>query len=857
MIKRLTILYVFAVFVNSACYAQVKILFDATKAESAANADWVIDADAHDLGFSGGTAHVGGGNESDPQQFPTPLQSTVTSSTVETYWEGSLSSWGIDLVKLGYEVETLPYNGKITYGDNTNAQDLSHYKVFIVDEPNILFTTAEKTAMLNFVQNGGGLFMISDHVGSDRNNDGHDSPSIWNDFMTSSNNVFGITWAMNDFSQTSTNFANLPNDSLIHGPYGHPTKLDYSDGSSLKINPALNPSVVGVVYVNGCSTVGDTGVMMCHARYGSGKVVATGDSSPMDDGTGDPNDVLYNGWTGDANGNHELLMMNATIWLADTTATSATNSLHLITAADTAICTGSTLTISATGATTYSWQPGGATAASITVSPTTNTTYIVTGTTGSVVKKDTVYVTVDAFANSSPQITANGPLTFCGGSSVTLSAPSQSGYQWSNGSTTQNISATQAGTYNATLTDATGCKATTNSLIVVVDAFSTTRPQISANGPLAFCTGSSVTLSQPAGYTYQWNNAATQQTISVTQSGSFYATVTDANNCHAQSDTALVSVNSAISGVQITPAGPVAVCTGNSVGLSAPSGYVSYSWSNGSTQQSIMVSQQGAYSVTVSTGNNCSGTSNSVSVSIDNFSSTTPQITASGPLTFCQGDSVMLTATGGSTYLWSNSAQQASVTINQNGNYNATVTDANQCSAVSQSLTVTVNALPQITFMVSPDSICSNATALSLTASPSGGTFSGLGVSGSQFNPAVSGTGIFPITYTYTDTNSCTNTGLSSVTVNVCTSVEDIIAEEIGIYPNPSSGPFVIRTTSDFTPDAIRIFDAMGRVVLQITNPNWVAGLLKLNLKGLANGIYIAELSQNNTVIRKKLLKAE
>ncbi len=857
MIKRLTILYVFVLFINAGCFALVKILFDDTKAESAANADWVIDADAHDLGFSGGTAHVGGGNESDPQQFPTPLQSTVTSATAETYWEGSLSSWGIDLVKLGYEVEELPYNGKITYGDNTNAQDLSHYKVFIVDEPNILFTTAEKTALLSFVQNGGGLFMISDHVGSDRNNDGHDSPSIWNDFMTSSNNVFGITWALNDFSQTSTNFATLPNDSLIHGPYGHPTKLQYSDGSSLKINPALNSSVVGVVYVNGCSTVGDTGVMMCHARYGSGKVVATGDSSPMDDGTGDPNDNLYNGWTGDANGNHELLIMNATIWLADTTATSVTNSLHLITAADTTICTGSTITISATGATTYSWQPGGATTASITVSPAANTMYIVTGTTGSVVKKDTVHVTVDVFANSSPQITANGPLTFCGGSSVTLSAPSESGYHWSNGSTSQNISATQAGTYNTTLTDATGCKVTTNSLTVTVDAFSTTRPQISASGPLAFCTGSSVNLSQPAGYTYQWNNAATQQTISVNQSGSFYATVTDGNNCHAQSDTATVNVNSAISGVQVTPAGPVAICTGNSVGLSAPSGYTSYAWSNGSTQQGITVSQQGSYSVIVSTGNNCSGTSNSVSVSIDNFSTTTPQITANGSLTFCQGGSVTLTASGGSAYIWSNNVQQASTMVSQAGNYNATITDANQCSAVSQALTVTVNPLPQIIFQLSQDSICSNAAPLALTASPTGGTFSGSGASGSQFNPGTAGAGSHQIIYSYTDANTCSNTASNNITVYVCTSIEEVIAAEIGVYPNPSSGAFTIRTAPNFAPEAIRVFDAMGRVVLQIINPNWGSSLLKIDMKGFTSGVYIAELVQNELVIRKRLVKAE
>ncbi|MFY0108250.1 hypothetical protein ABTP98_19440, partial [Acinetobacter baumannii] len=84
----------------------------------------------------------------------------------------------------------------ISYGNTANPQDLSYYSVFVVDEPNIIFTAAEKTAILRFVQNGGGLFMISDHDISDRNNDGYDSPDIWNDLMQNNSvqaNPFGFT----------------------------------------------------------------------------------------------------------------------------------------------------------------------------------------------------------------------------------------------------------------------------------------------------------------------------------------------------------------------------------------------------------------------------------------------------------------------------------------------------------------------------------------------------------------------------------------------------------------------------------------------------------------------------------------
>src|ERR1700710_1661482 len=73
-------------------------LFDATKAEMAGSADWVIDADLHNLKVSSasdGSGTPGSGNESNPQRYPTPDQSTVTASTPETYWDGALSAWAI------------------------------------------------------------------------------------------------------------------------------------------------------------------------------------------------------------------------------------------------------------------------------------------------------------------------------------------------------------------------------------------------------------------------------------------------------------------------------------------------------------------------------------------------------------------------------------------------------------------------------------------------------------------------------------------------------------------------------------------------------------------------------------------
>ncbi len=313
-------LFFFSFMLLGTAMAQQKILFDATKAEMAGNADWVIDADQHNIGFSNGSAVVGSGRESNPQRFPTPAQSTVTSSTPETYWEGGLSAWGIDLVKKGFEVETLSYNGKITYGNSSNPQDLSNYAVFVVDEPNIRFTSTEKTAILQFVYHGGGLFMISDHDRSDRNNDGIDSPSVWNDLMKNNSvksDPFGISFDLLKFDDKSSNVRNLPENPILNGPVGKATELWYFAGTSMTLHPGDNSSVEGLIFRTG-SPFGNKNVLFASATFGKGKVVALGDSSPPDDGTGDPGDRLYNGWTKDANGNHERLIMNASLWLAET-----------------------------------------------------------------------------------------------------------------------------------------------------------------------------------------------------------------------------------------------------------------------------------------------------------------------------------------------------------------------------------------------------------------------------------------------------------------------------------------------------------------------------------------------------------
>ncbi|MBM9508209.1 hydrolase [Actinacidiphila acididurans] len=270
-----------------------RVLFDNTKAETAGNADWIISTSQPDpLG-----------------QNPSPSK--------ETDWTGALSSWGVALQKAGgYSLKTLPSGNTITYG-GSSAQDLSNFDTFVIDEPNVKFSAAEKTAIMKFVQNGGGLFLISDHNGSDRNNDGCDSPCAINDLLTNNGvdntDPFGFSVDLLDISSDNPKAISDSSNPVLHGPFGTVTGSIMADGTTFTLKPADNPAVKGLLYRTGYS--GNTGAFFATSTFGSGRVAIWGDSSPVDDGTGQSGNTLYDGWN-DPGGTDAALALNATAWLA-------------------------------------------------------------------------------------------------------------------------------------------------------------------------------------------------------------------------------------------------------------------------------------------------------------------------------------------------------------------------------------------------------------------------------------------------------------------------------------------------------------------------------------------------------------
>jgi hypothetical protein len=291
-------------------HAQQKtILFDAMHAQTAGNADWTLDED------SCGTA----------QRLPTPDQAGITSGTAETYWSGAFSAMGVDLVKKGFHVESLPAGGRVTYNDGTNAQDLHNYNVYVIPEPNVRFTAAEITAIRSFVQNGGGLFMISDHAGADRNNDGWDAPEIFNE-VVGSPSVFGITFNANSADTTLGWFDDHPNGNFTTdttspivwtGAYGNPSSTRGLGlfGSTTMV---LTGAAKGHIWRTTSTHDTSTGVTFATSTYGTGRVAAVGDSSTAEDATNGCSHTTYLGYN-DPSYDNGMILANAVAWLANGT----------------------------------------------------------------------------------------------------------------------------------------------------------------------------------------------------------------------------------------------------------------------------------------------------------------------------------------------------------------------------------------------------------------------------------------------------------------------------------------------------------------------------------------------------------
>jgi len=400
-----------------------------------------------------------------------------------------------------------------------------------------------------------------------------------------------------------------------------------------------------------------------------------------------------------------------------------------------------------------------------------------------------------------------------------------------------NVTYASGGSKTISLTINGGSSTTEN--VTVTAAPST--PTISAGSSTTFCAGGNVVLTSSAPSGNVWSNGATTNSITVSTAGSYTVTTTSGTCISSPSAATVVTVNPLPATPTISAGGPISFCTGGNVVLtsSSASGNI---WSNGATTQSTTVSTSNSYTVSVNNGTCTSNSSAPITVSVTTTPST-PTITAGGPTTFCAGGSVVLSSSSPTLNTWSNGATTQSITVTSANNY--TVAAGNiGCSATSAPITVTVNPLPTVTFGALSQ-ICVYNSPFTLTqGSPSGGTYTGAGVSGGMFNPTTAGTGTRTITYTYIDGNGCSNSANSNIVVDGCLSIEEENGNSMSVYPNPSNGMFTLKSEG-YILNSVSVYNQIGQLVYNRTSDQIEE---EINLMNFETGVYTIRVNHESGV---------
>lgn len=414
---------------------------------------------------------------------------------------------------------------------------------------------------------------------------------------------------------------------------------------------------------------------------------------------------------------------------------------NIVITGDTNICVGETTILTASGGSSYLWS-NGQTSSSVFLSPVQTSFYYVTVTNSlgcSSIKLVTLIV------NPLPAVTIMGENTICQGDLTTLTANGGSSYLWSNGSSTASVYVSTSGFYTVTATNVQGCSNTATTSVTVK-----VKPNVSILGTPSFCQGGSTTLTATGGLSYVWSNGYNTQNTTINLPGTYSVTVSSSNGCTSVASI-LVVMND-----KPTPSiiGDRAFCSNSQTTLTAMGG-ATYLWNDGTPSQSITVTTAGTYTVTATNQNGCTA-----SVSANTTVYTIPNPSISGNSEFCQGLSLNLIASGGTSYTWSTGATSTYINVTQTGTYVVTATDTRGCTAEATK-TVIAHPLPVIT-ITGDTNICTGGSTF-LVANVNGGT--SYVWSTSQTTPFINVTPTISTNYTVivTNVNGCSN----SVTTRV------------------------------------------------------------------------------------------
>jgi predicted RNase H-like HicB family nuclease len=520
----------------------------------------------------------------------------------------------------------------------------------------------------------------------------------------------------------------------------------------------------------------------------------------------------------------------------------------------TTFCAGGSVTLTSTAGTSYLWSNGATTAA---ISPTTTGTYsvVVTNAAGcqSISSAGTA-VTVNALPVISLGILTNPTSCTVDNGSIIVNGTGTGNLSWtgtSSGSLTgvtlpATIPSLSDGSFNVTFTNASACvSAALNASLIAPSAPSA--PVITASDN-EFCAGGSVTLTSSTGTTYLWSTGETTASIEVTAAGNYTVSITDASGCSSTASTpSTITVNPlpVIALGTVTNPSSCTVDNGSIEVTGSETGDLFWTGSfNGSllgtTLPASMINLgDGTYNITFTNALGCTSTVLTTSLSLPGTPSA-PIISTSGATTFCEGGSVTLTSSTGTTYLWSNGETTSSIEVDADGTFTVIITNIDGCTSPSSSTTtVTVDEMPVATVTELNNVITANQTGASYQWINCNGNQPISGATGASFTPTANGSyAVIVSSGTCSDTSNC-------VTISTI-GLEEKELITLGLHPNP--GFDVVKVTSNSEIQQVEIFAATGELIR-------IEKQAVFDIRELSMGIYLVKVTTNEGIGTIRMVK--
>lgn len=502
-----------------------------------------------------------------------------------------------------------------------------------------------------------------------------------------------------------------------------------------------------------------------------------------------------------------------------------------VTSSSNTLCVGQTLSLSVSGALSYSWTNSTLSGTGGTLMPTASTVYSVVGANACGTSTVTQSVTVAPL-----QVTTSAPSTVvCAGSQATLMASATAtNYQWQPSSmfgATVLPSPTVTTVYTVTASDGT-CTGL-GYVTINVNPIPTIQATSSSTN---LCVGYVATLTATGGTNYVWTPGnLSGATITVSPSSSLSYMVVGSNSFGCTSSAQQIVVVSPSPTITATASNSL-ICLGGSSTLTA-SGANTYTWASANTNTiAVTPGQSTSYTVSGSSANGC------ISSGVVNVDVFNPTVSITGNTAVCSGNAATLTASGGAdTYNWLpiNLPFQG-ITISPSVTTTFTVeitsTTLNVTCSNSAVFQVLVNPNPTVTATADRTVMCKGEN---VTISASGANSYSWSTTASTASFVLTPSLItnYIMSVTGTDNNGCIGTSTVTVKVNGCVGLADNSLENVfSMFPNPSSGEITLTAQSALN---VQIFAVNGQQVrsVELNSENNYSS----KVTGLASGVYFVK----------------